>query len=813
MKTLAITLSLLFTFCIISAGAFPVETENETETESDKGVITGQIIDQKTSEPISYASVALINESDMTVVTGVITDEEGKFILNDVPDGKYTIKISFIGYKTTEIKEVIINRKSRKINLETTGLSEEAKKLEEVVITEERLKGEEKIDRTVFTLNDDIRNTSSSGLDALKHIPSVTVDFQENVTLEGQSDIQFYVDGVLRNKNFVAQLDPRTIDKIEVMTNPSVKYDADISGIINFVLKKEKRFGFNGMVKVPVSNPKTFLANPEASLEYGNRNFRLYAADRLHFEKFSGKEFLSTEVDDTYGQPYYNNRVGKGKNQWRFNFMNYGIDWFLSDKSSLNLYGEWTNFNGVGNNFLFTNSRYEDNAMVSYFESLRDNDQENNSHVVSLFYKQKMNKEGNELTAEAYYQRQHNTSFNDFVDSYFSEPEFAEVDNTIFRTEKTDNLKNTAEFKLDYTFLWKNVKNEAGIRAYSHWMDNDFTNNYVIEQVPSEVDDNFKYQETRQVAYYNISGKVKKWTWQAGVRAENSDIDIDETTSTGYFTLLPQFNVNYSLKENQSLKLSYRRRIFRPSIEQLNPFVTWIDSLHYRAGNPDLDPALENRFELTYTTNIGSNYVSPKAYLRFTENGIADISEITDDGITSIGQANIGKNYEYGVALNTSVQLLKFWRFNGNMAVFNQEVSSDQNWAVSSKEERTGYRVGLTNIFFLPKNFALVAVAFYNSPTINYQRVFSRDFLFILGGEKTFSEKAKLEFFYNPFIKDFTYAQVETRAPGYEEHWKGVVNVQHLFNIEFTYRFSFGGKVKKLDRSTEYETEGGGGLF
>ena len=810
MKTLA---RIILNVLLFSSVLIPIANATENESEDDKGIITGQILDKNTSEPISYASVALINQNDMSIVTGVITDEEGKFTIDNIPEGNYIVKVSFIGYKSIEINEISVTRKTKKIELDIAQLEEEIEQLEEVVVTEERLKGEERIDRTVFTLNDDIRNSSSTGLDALKHIPSVTVDFQENVTLEGQSDIQFYVDGVLRNKDFVAQIDPKMIDKIEIMTNPSVKYDADVSGIINIVMKKQKRFGLNGMIKAPLSNPDKILVNPAANLEYGNSKFRIYAADRMHFEGFNGKEFLSTEVDNTYGQPYFNDRVGQGKNNWYFNFLNYGIDWFLSDKSSLNLYGEWRNFQGKGNDFLFTNKRYENNTMVSYYESLRDSKDDNNNYVLSLFYKQKMNKEENQLTAEVYAQQQHNVSYSDFIDSYFTGNDFTTVDNVVYRSENTDNIKNTFEFKLDYTFVLKKVKNEAGIRAYTHWMDNDYINGYTIEQSPTEVTDNFKYQETRQVAYYDISGAIKKWTWQVGVRAENSNIEIDETTSTGYFTLLPQFNINRSIKDNQSLKLSYRRKIYRPSIEQLNPFTTWIDSLHYRQGNPDLDAALENRFELTYSANLGSNYISPKIYLRFTENGIADISAITNDGITEIGQDNIGEFYEYGFAVNTALQVFKPLRMNGNFAIFNQQVSSNQNWTVDSKEEKMGYRVGLTNILILPKNYSIILIAFYNSPTINYQRVFSRDFLCLVGGEKTFSDKAKLEFFYNPFIKDFTYSQVETRAPGYHENWKGVVDVQHIFAIEFTYRFSIGGNVKKINRSTEFENEGGGGLF
>ncbi len=177
-------------------------------------------------------------------------------------------------------------------------IQEDYKKLEEAVIVGQRLKGEEKIDRTVFTINDDVRKASTTALDALKHIPSVTVDFQNNVTLEGSSNIQFYVDGILRNKEYVAQIKPEQIDKVELITNPGVKYDADVSGVINILLKKEKRSGVSGSVKIPIPHPTKIVAEPSANIEYGNQKFRVYIGDQLHFERFHGKEIITTEVDN-----------------------------------------------------------------------------------------------------------------------------------------------------------------------------------------------------------------------------------------------------------------------------------------------------------------------------------------------------------------------------------------------------------------------------------------------------------------------------------------------------------------------------------
>ncbi len=788
-------------------------TGKANELVDDMGTITGRIIDKKTSEPVSYASVALINENDTSIMTGVISNDKGIFELTDVPYGKYTVRVSFIGYKSTEVNDIEISRKNKKIELSSMELTEEMTSLDEVVIKEERLKGEEKIDRTVFTLNDDIRKTSTSGLDVLKHIPSVDVDFQENVRLEGRSDIQFYVDGVLRNKDFLAQLDPQMIDKVELLTNPGVKYDSDVSGIINIVLKKVKSFGVNGSVKIPVPHPQKIIVNPRANIEYGNQKIRVYAGDRLHLEKFEGSQKLITRLDESYNDPYRFEKFSNGINRWQNNYMNYGFDWFINGKTSLNFLGEWRNWRGITDDFLSKNSTYRQHVLSEYYETNTNSLTINDNHYFSLFFKRKLNKEGSELTAESYFNKQSGTSENNYTDTYFNSDDFTIIDNELFRNDITDNLKNTIEVKLDYSFFLKKIKNEAGIRSYTSWMDNNIKYNYSAENPLGDREDQFQYQERRQAAYYNVLGKFGKFQWQIGFRGEYSYIDINNTTTTDYFVFLPQFSVTRSLEKEQNVKFSFRKRINRPSINSLNPFETWTDSLHLKKGNPDLRPTIENSIELTYSKNFGNNFLSPKLYLRHIKNGIQDVSSTGDNGVTEIFQDNIGEEIEYGININTALQLIKRWRFNGNFSLYNKRIDSKQALSLEKYDQKLSYRLGITNIFILPKEFSLFAVSYYNSPNISYQREFSRDLLVIFGVEKKLSGKASIEMFYNPFIKNFTYTKVKTRSQGYYEEWEGMVDVHHIFSIEFSYNFSYGRKIKKINRSVEYEKEESGGAL
>ena len=796
-----LTLLSLFTLKLYAAETDP----------NNSGTISGRIIDNNTAQPIMYASVALVNESDKNIITGVITDDNGSFQLSNIPYGKYNLKVSFVGYKPSTLSNIELSRQNRKVDLPVLKLSEDVAVLQAAVITQERLKGEEKFDRTVFILSDEIRKASSSGLDVLKHIPSVSVDFMENVTLEGQSNIQFYVDGVLRNKDFIAQLSPELIDKIELVTNPGVKYDSDISGVINIVLKKVKRYGINGSFTVPVSHPDKLILNPKANLEYGNQNFRIYVGDRMHLERFHGTETLTTQLDESYSNPYYFEKIGKGINSWKNNYMNYGIDWFINDKTSLNFMGEWRNYTGKTNDYLYTNKTFENDVLTEFFKTNKDSKDQSSNYYYSLFFKRKIDKEGNELTAEAYLNKQSGITRNDYSDTYFEPKDLSTIYFAQYRNDYTNNSKNNTELKLNYTFIFKNLKNDLGVRTYMSWMNNDFTNNFSSENITGETTDNFQYQENRQAAYYNLSGKVKKFSWQMGIRGEYSYININDNSNSDYFVLLPQVSLNQSFKKDQSVKFSYRKQIYRPNIGSLNPFETWSDSLHLLIGNPDLEPTIENRFELSYSKNFKSNYLSPKIYFRTTNNAIQDITTINDEGVTVITQDNIGNNMEYGIGLSTALQLAKKWKFNANFTLYNRIYGSNQVNSSDDKEENLSYRFNFSNIVSLPKDFNFMIFGNYGSPSISYQRTFSRDLLVLFGVQKKISDKANIEAYYNPILRNFNYSKVVTRTPGSIETWSGEVEVFQIFGIEFTYNFNYGSKVKKINRSAEYEREEGKG--
>ena len=369
---------------------------------------------------------------------------------------------------------------------------------------------------------------------------------------------------------------------------------------------------------VPLRFPfpiREIVAEPAANLRYGNQKFRFYIADQLHYERFNGSERITTFVDNGEN-PLKFEKVGNGKNSWQNNYMNYGVDWFINDRTSLNFLGEWRNWKGVANNYQSESKSYAGDALTEYLKTRKNTLDKSDNYYFSLFYSRKFKTEGNEFKAEAYYNHQTGRAKNAYDEIYIEpEDEISQL-YSLNRLDLTENLRRNGELKTDLTFMIKNIRNEVGVRTYKAWMDNDFTKQFSNEGINNEQLDKFSYQEARQTAYYNLSGKIKKFSWQAGLRGEYSWLDINSDATTNYTVLLPQVSLSQSLPKEQNLKFSYRKQIFRPSIGSLNPFDIWTDSLHLRRGNPDLDPSIENRFELTYSKNFKANYLSPQALFK-----------------------------------------------------------------------------------------------------------------------------------------------------------------------------------------------------
>lgn len=770
--------------------------------------IEGKILDDKNQQPVAFANVAVYNQLDSSLVKGAITNDKGEFDISGLRPNDYYLKVSYIGYQNKTVNKVSLSNAPDKVNVGTIGISAADTELGEVTVKEDKLKGQEKVDRTVYNVTDKIHEVSSNGLDVLKYIPSVSVDFQDNVTLEGRSDILFFVDDIQRDKDFVAQLDPSTIDRVETMTNPSAKYDADVSGIIHIYLKKEKRFGLSGIIGADIPSPPNYIMNPSASLDYGYSNVRIYVANRMHFEKFTGYQETNTikTINNTIDQQV---KRGDGDFSWLNNNLNYGIDWFINDKNSLNFLGNYSIHQALYTDFQFDSRHLFNDVLIGRELIDQGIDEKGNSNYFSLYYKRKFDNPDKELTAQAAYYDYSGRNNNEFR-HHILDVVSGDILDEYLRKEIINNHRNTAKFELDYTQNFTKSKLELGSKTYYQWYDNQ------QKGASDAIENTFLFNEIRQSAYANYSYKFDKLTIQAGLRTEYSKSDFDKKSDNEYICWLPNLSFMKQLEKSQSLKLNLRRRIYRPGIDELNPFEIWYDSLHVTKGNPDLQPSYSNDIELVYSKNFESNMISPKLFAKYMTNDFQQVSFINSDNVTETVVDNIGKSWEFGLSLTYAFKLAKWWRLTGFASVSNTIIYSDNSFSALPEEtqEKVSYKTNVNSIMTFFKSWNFMMMVNYRSPYISYQKTTSRDLLWIVAVEKEIFKNGKLQLFYlPPYTKEFTFSKNETKTPELYDSWKGAIKADYLFAIEFNYTFSSGKKVKKLNRATEIESDGNNSLF
>lgn len=773
--------------------------------------IEGRLMSNNENKPVEFASIALHHLPDSSLVTGVVTDTTGKFAIHNLKEGNYFIKISCIGYKATLKNGIAINASQPAFNLGTIQMDTESQTLQEVTVEGERLKGVTEVDKTVYTVNSKAAATAHSGLELLRQVPAVQVDFQHNISLEGSGNILILVDGKQRDKDYLSQLDPNTIDKIEIMTNPSVKYDADVTGVINIILKREKKHGFSGQLspEIPLSK-RVFFSSSNGNLEYGYNKIHVFVSGYSHLE---GLELTSTTTrlnQDAENKEMKYFQKGLGNVDVNFAGLDYGVDYFINNKNTLNLYANYR----PGNGLTFKTTGYKEiskeDVLSSYIDANSYDKNVNTSEYYSAFYKRTFDKPSQELTVDVNYYKYHGDRDVKYTDQYYLADRETKVGIATPRKEIYDDSKQALGLKLDYVQpLMKDYKASMGYQAYQQWMDND----YKVDLDGTA--NNLKYNEARHSLYLSLAGTVKKLSIQTGVRYEMSFIEIDKATKTDYNCWLPQLTLQQKIGKANSLKLTYRRSIQRPGISDLNPFVNQIDSLTISAGNPNLTPSFSNKAELNFSAPVKNSYLSAGLYYNYFTDNFQRVTEIVDGRISKTTIQNIGTGAEYGVSFSGSIKINKWWQINPYICLYNVQLDEiNKNSIQLEANHKVAYRLNGTSIFTLPKKFVLFVFTQYNSPYINTQTTTKRGALYVLGVEKEINKNFKLSLTaINPLMKNFTVSNTVTESKDYWQENNMDVYVKNLVTVRVTYNFNYGSKINKLDRAKEVENDGNKSVF
>lgn len=757
--------------------------------------LKGYVFTQKDNTPAQFASVGLLALPDSNMVSGAITLTDGAYSFEKVKPGNYVVKVTYLGHRT-EIKEVVINQGKEDIEAESIYLVETETTLNEATVIGEKLKGKELVDRTVYSVPAVVAQTSTNGYEILKKVPQVNVDFQNNVTLNGSSNFIIQVDGRQRDKEFLAKLLPTDIESIEIISNPSGRYEGNIDGVINIILKKEARFGMNGNVSLALKPFKKTTTALSGSLDYAMGKITFYTTGYV----FSQNLFINNSVKSNFSLLDSATRlVGNGKIGIIVGSVNTGFDYYMNEKNNLSFNISIKPINqdiDLNSESLLYKSETPLNKILSttgeYLSS--------NEATYSLFYKKTFGKAVQEFTAEGIYYHFKSDQNNKFTNTrylYNSELPL----NVINRLEDNLNFRDYTSLKLDYVHpVGMNAKIETGYQFYYQQL------SYDLKIDDSQEGNLFEYEEYRHSAYAGITFNLKKIGFQANLRIENSNILADSVSDPTYTCLLPSMNLQYKFSASQNLKLTYNRRINRPGIYEMNPYWRIGQDYSVTTGNPDLRPDYRDRIQLTFTKNFGSNYFSPSIYYEYLSDKIGQeymtvVSPI-DGSVTTFSKPyNLLNGYEYGGGINAML-----WFVNINARVYKGHFDEYNN---IPERDYFSYSINSYAFAHLDKNKKATAFAFisYNGVRVDAQtKTYSAPF-YGFGAQKQMKNHSAGVFFLLPFSTDIKLSRAETEAPAITSQNIIGFDVSYYIQFSYSYKFNKGKNVKKLDRKIEIESD------
>lgn len=693
-----------------------------------QGFISGIVRDENSKAPIEYANAILFTSKDSVQVTGMITNKEGKFLLTGIRPGNYFLDVQFIGYEKKRIKNISVKPSTPSVDLGDIIIKPTAVQLNSVVVQGERSPISYQIDKKVVDVSKMGTVISGNAADVLENIPSVSVDIEGNVSLRGSGNFTVLVDGrpsVISNQDILQQIPASSIQTIEIVTNPSAKYDPEgTAGIINVVLKKNKNLGLSGVFNANAGfNDKyggDFLfeyKTPSLKYSFGmDYNRRMFTGDSREEKRFILEDNNTSFVNSTG-----NNEMGRNSFGLRGS-----LEFSLSEKDFLTIGAR-----GGSRDFeIHSNQDFREwtfNAPLQFNYLSRGNMKRSGTFfALNTNYQHKFNTEKHELSTEFFFSR--NNSDEETVTSEITS-------NKQFSGKKTTESGPSTHLreKIDYTLpLSSTAKFEAGSQGEIEISD-DNTGFYTYDTLnkfyafQSKFSNDVKSNESELAVYSIYSDQFGLFGFQGGIRGEYTYRTIKINSADQQFKIdrwdyFPTVHTSYNFSEITQIMGSYTRRIQRPNGWQLEPFETWTSDKNVRKGNPALKPEFIDSYELGYKTSLLGISLTNEFYYRVTTNKVNFINTVypASENITLTTFENVGKDYSLGAEFNFMFGLLKFWDVNLMGELYNYKVEGALNNNSFSRKS-FNWSSRLNNVFAFSKATQLQINARYNSPTVTSQ--------------------------------------------------------------------------------------------
>lgn len=748
----------------------------------------GIVKDFLSGEPVPYATIALLNEADSGLVTGTVSNIDGEFEVRYTRGGDYIIRVSHMSYEPVAMGFSTID--SSRCPYRTILLKERSLEMDKLVVVGQRIKAREGVSKTTFFIDDKIQKASHTGVDVLKHIPGIQVNFNREVSLAGGSNIVVLVDGKERDMDFVRQLDARQIEKVEVTEMPGAQYDADVSGVVHLKLKERLR-GVRGQVylEAPASQSEVYIM-PHYNLQYSMERFNFYTSYNGDVRKFDVVEKSNRSFQEAQGSGDVRSIRHLIQNEWSHRF-HYGVDYYMNEKNRFNFYGFYNPYSSEFDGEVEFLAQGDD--MDDLFWSAEKEDTDKNAMTFySLYYKHLFKEEQTISLDMSYYNLRAEN-----VTRYF--PDDAPGNIPFDPANRSMPLKNSLFMKLDFTSPLSGRWNlDAGLKSTLHLLEDRHL-------------DAFKYRKRILAAYgqvsYRVSGKKDEFSMNGGVRVEQSRSGLKDGFSYEDLSFLPHGVVNYSFGSVGNLRFSFKRSLIRPDVYQLNPFVTMDDPLSSYQGNERLKPEFHNNLFLEYSFRWGGNYLSTRLFHHRVQDVIYPLTRLNEDHLFETRVDNLGSITQYGIQWRSALKFHPAVTVNPYFSLFEISSRVDPSAAGYGIENRRhwAYRSGVSAIVTLKHHFTASLQFQYNSPQIRIQGKSFSDPLYFLSLEKTIHKKYKVGITSGlPFTRSFTYQGSEMQGMNFHGHSRSNIRMSAFpVWLKFSYRFSSGKKTGMMQREKE----------
>lgn len=688
--------------------------------------IEGKIFDQETEEPLEYVSVAIFTEHDQELITGTITELDGSFSIRGLEPGSYYIEVSFIGYEKKVVNKINIEGSKRHVDLGEIVLPRSVEQLAEVEIVADELSVEYKIDRKVINVGQQLTAASGSAVDILENLPSITVDIEGNVALRGSTGFMVLIDGrptVMESSEALQQIPANTIENIEIITNPSAKYNPDgTSGIINIVTKKNKLKGFSGTANLNIGNFDRygggFLVN------YTKNKWTAFFGADINKGRRPGYE-INERVTQSNDTTFFTKSEGDEDRQREFWVLRGGLGYSFTDKDYLNLefnYGYSKYFSSTEQ---FFQEGIQPSAVLNEYTSFQDRSRGGNFYSINASYQHDFVGKGHNLIAQV--------QFRNRIGEEYSTNQLLDMDDEITSGQlNTENGPGAElQFNLDYVKPIGDMnKFEAGYQSRIgrskdatelYWY-NPENGDYELQP---EFSNDTDYSRDIHSLYGIFGGEKGDFGYQVGLRGEYTNRVITAITSQETFTIdrwdyFPTLHTSYKLPAEQQVMASYSRRINRPRGYYLEPFITWTDAFNVRQGNPGLKPEYIDAMEIGYLKGFGDHSLSFEGYYRITNNKSERIRSVYQDNVMLSRPENVGQDYALGGEAVLSLNFFKWWKIDlsGNFYDYRLEGSLDEQVI---NRQSFNWNTRLSNTFRFFEGNRIQLNSRYNSATVTAQ--------------------------------------------------------------------------------------------